>query len=146
MRHDLTVSESVLIDVEPEKVWRALTDPEIIKKYLFGTETLTDWKPGSEIIFQGKYGDENQHTYKDKGIILENIPGKKLSYSYWSGFSRLEDKPENYSIITYLLHDKNDGKTSFTWTQQGYATEENYQHSLQGMNEFLLQIKNIIET
>lgn len=63
----------------------------MIKKYLFGTETLTDWQPGSEIIFKGKYGDQNQHKYGDKGVILENIPGKKLSYRYWSGFSGLED-------------------------------------------------------
>jgi uncharacterized protein YndB with AHSA1/START domain len=146
MRNDLTVSESILIDAKVSKVWHALTNPEIIKKYLFGTETLTDWKPGSEIIFQGEYGDQNQHKYRDKGIILESIPNEKLSYSYWSGFSGLEDTPENYSIVTYTLEDTGNDKTNFTWTQKGYATEENYQHSLNGMKDFLLQIKNIIES
>ncbi len=75
MRHDLIVSESIDINASPAMVWDALTNPEIIKKYLFGTETITDWKVGSEIIFQGKYGENNEHSYRDKGIIIQNIPG-----------------------------------------------------------------------
>ena len=54
MRDDLIVSESIEINTEPDKVWEALTNPEIIKEYLFGTQTITDWKVGSDIIFQGE--------------------------------------------------------------------------------------------
>ena len=145
MRNDLVVSESVDINVPPYKVWKALTDPSIIKKYLFGTETITDWKEGSEIIFQGEYGENKEYKYRDKGVILENEPYKKLSYSYWSGFSGLEDKPGNYSTVTYTLKNDDDAITNFTWTQKGYASEENYQHSLSGMKDFLTQIKHIVE-
>ena len=145
MRHDLIVSESIDINAAPSKVWDALTNPEIIKKYLFGTETITDWKVGSEIIFQGAYGENKEHTYQDKGVIMQNVLNELLSYSYWSGFSGLEDKPENYSLVTYSLKSDDDKKTTFTWTQKGYATEEGYQHSLSGMKEFLIQIKQIVE-
>jgi hypothetical protein len=78
--------------------------------HLFGTETSTDWKVGSKITFQGFY---NEHQYCDKGAILENVPAKSLRYSYWSGFSGLEDKPENYATITYTLEQK-DRETKFT--------------------------------
>ncbi|MEP6926504.1 MAG: SRPBCC domain-containing protein [Ginsengibacter sp.] len=145
MKNDLIVSESVVINAAPSKVWDALTNPEIIKKYLFGTETITDWKVGSEIIFQGEYGENKEHTYRDKGIIKQNVPNELLSYSYWSGFSGLENKPENYSLVTYSLQSDDNKKTIFTWTQKGYATEEGYQHSLSGMKEFLEQIKKLIE-
>lgn len=141
MRQDLIVSHSVEIKAEPKQVWNALTNPEIIKEYLFGTETITDWKVGSEIIFQGEY---EGHKYRDKGIVRENIPNQLLSYSYWSGFSGLEDKPENYSLITYTI-EKNGNSTKFTWTQKGFATEEGYQHSKSGMEAFLQQIKDIVE-
>lgn len=110
MRNDLIVSESVDVNALPAKVWDALTNPEIIKKYLFGTETLTDWKVGSEIIFQGEYGEKKEHTYRDKGVIMQNVPNKLLSYSYWSGFSGLEDSPQNYSLITYNLKSDDDKK------------------------------------
>jgi uncharacterized protein YndB with AHSA1/START domain len=145
MRHDLTVSQSVEISAPASKVWNALTNPEIIKEYLFGTETITDWKVDSDIIFQGEYGENKEHKYRDKGIVRENVLNKLLSYSYWSGFSGLEDKPENYSLVTYTLKDTGNNQTIFTWTQKGFATEDGYQHSLSGMKEFLEQIKGIVE-
>ncbi len=142
MNHDLTVSKSILINANTQKVWEALTQPEIIKQYLFGTETITDWKVGSTIIFQGEY--EGQ-VYKDQGIIIENTPLSKLSYSYWSGFSGLENKLENYSTIIYTLVAKTNEQTEFTWTQKGYANAEGYKHSEDGMLDFLRSIKAIIE-
>ncbi len=142
---DLKVSRSVDINAEPSKVWEALTNPEIIKEYLFGTETITDWEPGSEIIFQGTYGDNNEHSYRDKGVVQVNIPNEKLSYRYWSGFSGLEDVPENYSMVTYTLKSSDNKTTNFTWTQEGYGTEEGYKHSVNGMAAFLEQIKGIVE-
>ncbi|MEO8665566.1 MAG: SRPBCC domain-containing protein [Ignavibacteria bacterium] len=142
MREDLEVSKSIDINAEPSVVWKALTDPEIIKEYLFGTETVTDWKPESEVVFQGEYEGTK---YKDHGVVKENIENELLSYSYWSGFSGLEDKPENYSLITYDLKPKGNGVTTFTWTQKGYANEDSYNHSLKGMDDFLKQIKGIVE-
>ena len=47
MRHDLEVSHTVEVNVPVSRMWEVLTQPEIIKEYLFGTETVTDWKPGS---------------------------------------------------------------------------------------------------
>ena len=143
MNNALVVSESVLIHATPAKVWETLTTPAIIKEYLFGTETSTDWKVGSKITFQGVYGPNNKH-YCDKGTIFENVPAKILRYSYWSGFSGLEDRPENYSMITYALEQK-DRETKFSWTQQGYPDEERYQHSKKGMKDILAQIKAITE-
>ncbi len=142
MRHDLIVSKSVIVNANQDKVWNALTNPEIIKEYLFGTETITDWKVGREIIFQGEYGG---HKYRDHGVVVENIPNTKISYSYWSGFSGLEDKPENYSTVTYALTNKGINQTELTWIQKGYANEEGYKHSESGMDEFLGSIKRIIE-
>ena len=142
MNHNLTASASVNINANATKVWEALTNPDIIKEYLFGTETITNWQVGSDVIFQGEYEGT---TYKDKGVVQQNIPKKLLSYTYWSGFSGLSDEPENYSLVTYILVDNGDNTTNFTWTQKGYATEEGYDHSQTGMADFLVQIKEIME-
>ncbi len=142
MNHDLIISQSIEVNADLAKVWKALTTPEIIKDYLFGTETVTDWKVGSEIVFQGEY---EGHTYRDHGVILENAFHKKISYSYWSGFSGTEDKPENYSTMTYTLEKISEQKTKFTWTQKGYASDQSYEHSKSGMTEFLEKIKEVME-
>lgn len=142
MKHDLVVSGSIDVNAGAAKVWNAITNPEIIKEYLFGTETITDWKVGSPIVFQGEY---NGIKYRDHGVILEYVFHKLISYSYWSGFSGLEDKAENYGIVVYSLKPKGDNITEFTWIQKGYATQEGYQHSKDGMQAFLEQIKEIME-
>ncbi len=142
MNYSLTVSKSIDINVSPDKVWEGLTNPKIIKEYLFGTETITDWEVGSDVIFQGEYDDQN---YRDKGIVMENIPEKLLSYTYWSGFSGLEDKSENYSLITYTLESSSNNNTIFTWSQKGFADEEKHEHAESGMQEFLEKIKEVIE-
>jgi uncharacterized protein YndB with AHSA1/START domain len=139
---DLTVSATIAIHAGPEQVWHALTTPAIIAQYLHGTETLTDWQVGSDIIFQGEF--EGQQ-YRDKGKILEHIPLQKIVYSYWSGFSGVEDLPENYSTVTYDVVKRNDTETELTWTVSGYATEAGYQHSADGMGDFVEKIKHIIE-
>ena len=142
MRHDLTVSKSVLINAPAAKVWEVLTRPELIKEYLYGTDTLTDWKVGSDIVFQGEY---NGQQYRDHGKILSFTPHEGLSYSYWSGFSGIEDKPENYSVITYTLEPEGPDQTRFTWSQKGFASEQGYQHSEASTGMLLDQIKNIAE-
>ena len=80
----------------------------------------------------------------DKGLVVENIPNEKLSYNYWSGFSGLEDKPENYCLVTYHLEEK-DGVTTLTWHQKGYGDEAGRKHSEDGMEKFLGSIREIVE-
>ena len=142
MRHDLEVTGSIDVNAGAARVWEALTKPEIIREYLFGAETITDWNVGSEIAFQGDY---NGQKYRDHGVILENVFHEKISYSYWSGFTGLEDKPENYSIVTYSVKPKGENLTELSWTMKGYANEDGYNHSKNGMKAFLEQIKGIIE-
>lgn len=141
MNTELTVTTSVEINADKAKVWDALTNPEKIKVYLFGTETLTNWETGSEIIFQGEYQGQQ---YKDKGTILDIRTNELLQYSYWSGFSGLEDKPENYSLVAYKLDIAN-GKTLLTLTQTGFANEQAQQHSQTAWTNVLQQIKQMTE-
>ena len=142
MNKNLKVSKSIEVNSNAEKIWEALTNPEKIKIYLFGTEAITNWKTGSPVIFQGEYGG---HKYRDKGNVIENIANKTLKYNYWSGFSGLEDKPDNYSIIIYHIENVSDGKIKFTWTQEGFANEEGQQHSENGLYKMLEQIKKLVE-
>lgn len=142
MRKDLIVSKAISINAPASQVWSVLTEPALIREYLYGTEATTDWQVGSPVLFQGTYQGQ---AYQDKGVVVENLPTRVLSYRYWSGFSGLADLPENYALITYALAATNNWQTTLTWTQKGFATEEGYQHSEQGMDALLQQIKHIAE-
>lgn len=143
MNKDLIAKESVIINASAGKVWDALVNPDKIKKYLFGTEVITDWKVGSKVVFQGEY---DGHQYKDKGNVIEVKPNELLQYNYWSSFSGLADEAENYSMVTYTLENLNDQKVKLTWHQKGFANEEGQKHTEKGLTGILAQIKELAET
>lgn len=141
MNKDLIIRKTILLNASRSKIWKILTTPEMIKQFLFGTEVVTDWKIGSEIIFQG---DWEGKKYRDKGIIQKFDAEKQLQYTYWSGFSGLEDKEENYSLVTFELNDDTKA-TTFTVSQQGFASEAMQDHSEKGWTVVLQKIKELTE-
>lgn len=142
MNHSLEVKKSITISASIQKVWEVMTQPEHIAKFLYGTETITDWQPNSKIVFQGEY---EGHQYKDKGIVQVNKANEELSYKYYSGFSGLEDKEENYCLVRYLFENDSEGNCIFTWHQIGYPDAEKREHSESGMDALLQNIKAIAE-
>lgn len=51
---DHVATTEIEIDASPAKVWAALTDPEQIKDYMFGSQVDTDWREGSPIVWKGE--------------------------------------------------------------------------------------------
>lgn len=141
MKEDLTVTMEVLINAPVTNVWNALTNPEDIKQYLYGTDTITDWKVGSPIYFTGTWEEKE---YTDKGTILQCEKEKILQYSYWSAFSGIPDVPENYSIVTFQLEPA-PGGTKLMLSQSSIPTREGYEHSQSGWKMVLEQLKELVE-
>jgi uncharacterized protein YndB with AHSA1/START domain len=140
-KENLIATISVMIDAPAERVWNALTDPELIKQYLFGTQTITDWKKGSDIRFKGQWEGK---SYEDKGKIININPNKFLHYTYWSSMSQLEDKPENYKNVVFELREENN-QTLLKLTQDNNDTEESRKHSEQNWKTVLDGLKKVVE-
>ncbi len=81
-------------------MWDALTQPDLIKQYLFGTEVTTDWKVGSPITYRGVWQGK---PYEDKGKVLEVEPGRRIVSTFWSSLSGVPDQPEYYKTVQYEL-------------------------------------------
>ena len=141
MKSTFTSTARITIKASAEKVWDALTNPKIIKQYLFGTEASSDWKVGSSIIYKGVWEGK---PYEDKGKIIELVPNKLLRSTYLSSFSGLADKPENYNTVTYTLS-KADGGTELTVTQDNIQTKEAADHSEGNWASVLQTMKKLLE-
>jgi len=132
---------AITINASASKVWDALTRPDLIKQYLFGTEVATDWQVGSPITYKGTWEGK---TYEDKGKILQIAPGKLLVSTYWSSFLGVPDIPENYQTVRYELSAESDG-TRLTITQDNNDTQEAAAHSEQNWKMVLDGIKKLLE-
>lgn len=131
----------ITINAAAEKVWDALTQPEVIRQYFFGTNASTTWEVNSPITFKGEWEGK---PYSDKGTVLAFEPYKLIRYTYWSSISGIEDKPENYVVITYKLME-DDGKTHLTITQENIPDEKMKEHSEQNWSKVLHELKNLLE-
>lgn len=129
------------INTSADKVWTALTDPETIKKYMFGANVVSDWKEGGKIVWKGEW---EGRSYEDKGKILILEPKKKLQYSHFSPLAGLADVPENYHIVTIDLTEKDD-QTAVRLTQDNNADEKTKDHSEKNWMMMLASLKKLLE-
>ncbi|PWU00040.1 MAG: hypothetical protein C5B52_09730 [Bacteroidetes bacterium] len=149
MSQELTVKNSIVIQASPAKVWDALVNPEQTKKYMFGCETVSDWKQGSELLWKGVY--EGNEMVFVKGTITKIEPQKYLEYTTIDPNSGIEDKPENYLTVTYSIQNNN-GSSLLTVTQGDYSKvgdgEKRYQETVAGggWTPILEAIKNLVES
>jgi len=141
MKSNIAAQVKTTINAPVSKVWDALTKPEIIKQYFFGTDTITDWKPGSPIKFRGEWEGKK---YEDKGTIKEVKDQKLIRYDYWSSMSGIEDKPENYVLITYKLSGE-DYDVTLTVTQENIPDEKMKAHSVENWKKVLHDLKDLLE-
>jgi len=141
MSANLIAKASTNISAPASRVWDALTNPDIIKQYFFGTQAISDWKEGSSLEFKGEWDGKK---YVDKGVILKSEPEKLFQYTYLSSFSNLPDLPEIYANITYELLEE-DGETTVTVKQENVANEEARKHSEQNWQNVLKALKDLLE-
>lgn len=135
------IKHSISINATPASVWRSLTDKEIVKQYMFGTNVASDWEKGSRIEYTGEYQGT---VYKDGGEILDIVPEKLLKHTYWSSMSGFDDIPENYVVVTYSIDEVN-GETILTVEQEGMPTEQMAENSDKHWPMVLKTIKEILE-
>jgi pterin-4a-carbinolamine dehydratase/uncharacterized protein YndB with AHSA1/START domain len=132
---------SMVTHASVDKVWDALVNPEVVKKYMFGTNLITDWREGSPIIWKGEWQGK---SYEDKGVVLQCKPQQTLQYTYFSALTGLPDIPENYHTITVTLSPQ-EKQTRLSLTQDGITSEEARDHSEKNWNMVLGELKKLLE-
>jgi len=141
MEKNLIAKASISISAPAEYVWAALVTPQAIKRYMFGTNVVSDWTEGSSIVWKGEWQGK---SYEDKGTILQVKPGHRLQYSHFSPLSGLPDKPDSYHTVTIDLADEGSG-THVSLSQDKNATEDARAHSEKNWSLMLTGLKNFLE-
>ena len=116
---------------------------------MFGCETVSDWEPGSSLLWKGNF--EGVDLVAVKGFIKTIEPGKLLVYTVFDPNIGMEDIPENYLKVTYALTAKN-GQTVLDVTQSGFELaadgDKRYKEAYnngEGWNPILVEIKKLVE-
>ncbi|WDF63373.1 SRPBCC family protein [Flavobacterium sp. KACC 22763] len=133
---------TIVLNAQVEKVWSVLTKPELVKQWQYGSDLITDWKIGNEIRFRNEW--EGQ-VFEQWGTVLEVVQNQKIKYSLFFPRPGLEDKPENYFIMNYVLTEENQ-KTKLEIIQEDNRPGA-VQEKPQGEENPILQaLKTIVES
>ena len=88
----------IYIKTTPERLWEAITDPEIRAKYQFGASQTSDWTPGSRYEMGVAGGD----VPLGEGENLEVDPPRRLVQTMRALWSD-EVKAEGFSRVTWEI-------------------------------------------
>ena len=142
----LIIEDNIEINAPAAKVWDVLTNPAQTKKYMFGCETVSDWKVGNSLLWRGEY--EGKSMVFVKGTLVKLEPNKALHYTVIDPNGTYLDTPENELTVSYELSPGKTG-TLLTVTQGDYSTvaegEKRYNETLGGWNAILVKVKEIAE-
>ena len=149
MNSPLVINSEIMINAPATKVWDALTKSEWTKQYMFGCEAISDWQPGSTLIWKGNF--DGVEMIAVKGQVVSIQPTQTLVYTVIDPNNpAIPDVPENYLTVTCQLTE-HDGNTHLSVTQGDYSKvaegESRYKHSVDGggWDPILVQIKQLLE-
>ena len=130
------------INAPIEKVWDTVTKPALVKLWQYGSDLLTSWEPGSDIRFTTAWGDK---IFEQWGKVMAYQQNSLVKYSLFAPRPDLEDRPENYFIMSYVLTEEN-GQTKLEIIQEDKRPGA-VQEAPQGEeNPVLKALKELAET
>ncbi|HEX4218812.1 MAG TPA: metalloregulator ArsR/SmtB family transcription factor [Acidimicrobiales bacterium] len=88
----------IYIRTTPERLWEAITNPEIRSKYNFGAEVTSDWAVGSRL----EMGSTGADGLLGDGEVLEVDPPRRLVHTMVALWSD-EVKSEGASRVTWEI-------------------------------------------
>ncbi len=86
----------IYIRTTPERLWEAITDPQIRAKYNFGAGCSSDWKPGSAL----RMGSLDGSMVLGEGEVLEADPPRRLVHTMTALWGE-DVKAEGASRVTW---------------------------------------------
>jgi len=137
---NLKATRSIEIFAHLDKVWDALTNPDKMKTYFFASEVKADWKKDGELLLKVNKEGGTRH---EKGIVQEFNPKASIQYKYWRDHKNQNE--ENYTTTSYQLAQVTDASIKLTWSEEGFADEDQKQRKEDELPQILNQIKLIVE-
>jgi uncharacterized protein YndB with AHSA1/START domain len=132
---------TINLNASLDKVWEILTSPEKVKLWQFGSDLITTWEVGSNIEFITEW--EGQ-IFKQWGKVLEIKQNELIKYSLFAPRPELEDKPENYFVMNYVLTSEN-GKTKLEIIQEDNRPNAVQEEPQGEENPIIQSLKQIAE-
>jgi uncharacterized protein YndB with AHSA1/START domain len=128
------------IRTTPEKLWRALIEPEFTRQFWMNTTQESEWKPGASWRIAKPSGES-----ADSGEVVEIEPHKRLVLT-WINHMFPEMNAEGPSRLTYQLDELGDS-VKLTVTHEMDRSESKLIKAVSnGWPMIIASLKSLLET
>jgi uncharacterized protein YndB with AHSA1/START domain/DNA-binding transcriptional ArsR family regulator len=132
---------TVFIRAPREKVWDAITKPEFTRKYFFGSEPHSTWKPGDRL----RWTEHGSGRDLVDGEVVEYDRPRRLVHTWLVKYDAALTE-EGPSRVTYEL-EETDGVTKLTAVHDNFpAGSKVYDNVAGGWMLVLSGLKTLVET
>jgi uncharacterized protein YndB with AHSA1/START domain len=125
-----------IIDAPPEKVFKAWTDPELLKQWFAPRPFTTpvaelDVRPGGAnlIVMRDPQGNE----YPNRGIYLEVVENERLVFT--DAYTRAWEPSKKPFMTVILTFEDQGGKTKYTARARHWTVADREAHEKMGFHE-----------
>lgn len=132
---------SILIDAPRASVFKALTTPEIMTRWLGGDSPVVELKPDGAYSYGWNYDVDGRSVSGGPTRILEVVENEKLVTDWpdWRGDASVPDQ-----TITWLLEDEGSG-TRLTLVHTGFVRPVDVCDYPFGWREFMEELRKTVE-
>ena len=129
----------IWIKTTPEVLWQAITNPDVTRKYFYGSDVRSDWKKNSRVA---RYIDGRLAV---DGRILECDPPRRLVTTFVATYDE-KTKVDPPSRVSWEIEPKGE-LCKLTVVHDGFETETETYRSVSGGWPYILSgLKTVIET
>jgi len=126
----------------PAKVWRAITEPEMLKQWMAPSDAFKVPVAETDVRVGGRYhivmNAPDGEVHDVSGVYREIVPNKKLVYTWaW------KSTPERQSVVTIELRAAGSG-TELTLRHEQFADTEARDHHQQGWMGCLARLEKAV--
>jgi uncharacterized protein YndB with AHSA1/START domain len=130
------------LDAAPAKVWRAITEPEMLKQWMAPSDAFKIPVAEGDVRVGGRYHivmhAPDGEVHDVSGVYREIVPNKKLVYTWaW------KSTPERESVVTIELRAAGGG-TELTLRHEQFADEATRDHHNQGWTGCLARLEKAV--
>ena len=142
----MEVNKNIIINVPPEAVFEAITDPQQLTQW-FPDQAILEPKVGGKMKFTSYKNSERGKDCgreRDKfheGTITEFIPNKKISYTW----ENLDEPDFPRTVVTWELEKIENNKTNFKLAHTGFNADEMAKKYNEGWSYFLNELVKLLE-
>lgn len=128
----------IYIQSTPERIWQALTDPEMTEQYYYGSRIDSDFRPDSPYVYRHADGSAMLD-----GTILESEPPRRLVMTFRPLFAGGEAAP--LSQVTWQI-EESDGQSKVTLIHEGLGDADLGQGIRDGWTRIISAMKTLLES